>query len=371
MVGLLAFSLIRNDQNAIGFSSWSAASSIGFAVALLPGAYWAVRGMLGRPDPEARIFPRTWLLIALLLPLTLAIGHAAFRSEALAGQVVVGPLAHIGTSLIAAALVLGLILRGEGQLSLKDVSLFLTVGLTVIPLLAIVAEGMVLLPAGVLGAAWLVSTSEGLELIQTLMSAGADPTAISPALVAEWMQRPAIVAAVFAFTAGIVPPIEEVAKTAAVWPSMRRGLSPRRAFVVGALAGAGYGLFEALFLSQPGPEWLSTAIGRLGATFMHSATAGITSWGLMEWARDRRWMRALGAYAVSVLSHAIWNVAALSAGYEALVRETSAPAQAPAPTAITALSTAVLIGLSLASVFLLARGIPADSPHPESPSSGA
>ena len=124
------------------------------------------------------------------------------------------------------------------------------------------------------------------------------------------------------------------------------------------LAGAGYGLFEALFLSQPGAEWSITAVGRIGAAFMHAATAGITSWGLMEWARERRWTRALTAYAVAVLGHAIWNMAALAAGYEALLRE-SGPAggQAEALSFLSAGSVVVLIGLSLAAVALIARQV--------------
>jgi hypothetical protein len=122
------------------------------------------------------------------------------------------------------------------------------------------------------------------------------------------------------------------------------------------LAGAGYGLFEALFLSQPGPEWSITAVGRIGAAFMHAATAGITSWGLMEWARERRWSRALAAYGVAVLGHALWNLAALSAGYEALLRETGpAGTQGEALSFLSVGSVVVLVALSLTAVALIAR----------------
>jgi hypothetical protein len=139
-----------------------------------------------------------------------------------------------------------------------------------------------------------------------------------------------------------------------VWRFLRRGLPSGQAFLMGALAGAGYGLFEALFLSQPGPEWTSTAVGRIGASFMHAATAGLTSWGLMEWARDRRWGRALGAYAAAVLAHASWNAAALSTGFDELIRSTGA-GQPTGPSTIGVAANMILIGLSLAAFLLIAR----------------
>ena len=215
---------------------------------------------------------------------------------------------------------------------------------------------------------WLIGSQEGTELLQSFISAGADPTAVSPALLAEWLQRPAVIAGVFAFTAGIVPCIEEIVKTAGVWRFLRRGLPSGQAFLLGALAGSGYGLFEALFLSQPGADWTSTAVGRIGASFMHAATAGLTSWGLMEWARDRRWGRALGSYATAVLAHASWNAAALSTGFDELIRSTGA-GHPPGPSTIGVAANRILIGLSLGAFLLIARkrrdsGDPVEIPPP-------
>jgi len=165
-----------------------------------------------------------------------------------------------------------------------------------------------------------------------------------------------VVAAVFAFTAGVVPVIEELTKTAAVWPWLRRRLTPGEGFLLGALGGAGYGLFEALFLSQPGPEWAATAIGRVGATFMHAATAGITGWGFTGWARDRRWIRALMAYGVAVLGHAAWNLAALSAGYETILRQAEQGSGVGTwPPYMGIASVVVLVSLSLTAIVLILR----------------
>ncbi|HSB91044.1 MAG TPA: hypothetical protein VLD63_13585, partial [Anaerolineales bacterium] len=113
-----------------------------------------------------------------------------------------------------------------------------------------------------------------------------------------------------------------------------------------------YGLFESLFLSQPGADWLGTAFGRLGASAMHAATAGLTSWGLMEWARERRWRRALGMYVVAVLAHATWNSAALTTGYTELLRA-AATSPSTGAAVVDVAANLVLVTLSLGAVALL------------------
>jgi hypothetical protein len=358
MAGFLAFSLIQNDIESAGFSAWTSASSMGVAIALLPGTYWAFRSVFGRPESPPRSYPSRLMLIALLLPLGLGIGHVAFQSGGRVGSIVIGPAAHVLTALTAAATVVALALRRGPELSANRATVSFTIGLTAIPFMAVMLEALVLIPLLVIGAAALLTTPEGIGLVRSLVALGPDPGGLTPEVLTPWLQQPLVIAFVFAFTAGVVPAVEELAKTAAVWTSLRRGLPAGQAFLTGVLAGAGYGLFEALFLSQPGAEWSITAVGRIGAAFMHAATAGITSWGLMEWARERRWTRALAAYAVAVLGHAIWNMAALAAGYEALLRE-SGPAggQAEALSFLSTGSVVVLIGLSLAAVALIARQV--------------
>ena len=86
---------------------------------------------------------------------------------------------------------------------------------------------------------------------------------------------------------------------------------------------------------------------------MHAATAGLTSWGLMEWARERRWGRALGAYAAAVLAHAAWNAAALTTGFDELIRSSGASGTTGLST-VSVLANGVLISLSLGAFLLIA-----------------
>lgn len=355
MFGLLASSLFQGDTESAQFAAWSGVSSLGILLALLPGTYWAVQSVLGRPEPPPGRFRRAWLGAGILLPLGLLVGSLAFRNGGLGLTLTLGSLGHLLTSLSACALLVAISLRRSPPVSGRRAAAAFTMGLTTIPLMAIVLEIAFLLPVSFIAGLWLIASREGSELLQSFISAGGDLTAINPALLAEWMQRPAVVAGVFAFTAGIVPCIEEIAKTAGVWRFLRRGISSGQAFLLGTLAGAGYGLFEALFLSQPGPDWTSTAVGRIGASFMHAATAGLTSWGLMEWARERRWGRALAAYAAAVLAHATWNAAALTTGFDELIRSSRASGATGLST-VGVLANLVLIGLSLGAFLLVARG---------------
>ena len=359
MAGLLAFSLVQGDTESASFAAWSAASSVGVLLALLPGTYWALQGVLGKPDADPAPLPPIWRVAWILLPLGLLLGGLSFSQGGPTVTLTVAPFAHIMTSLSVAVLLVALATRHARLLAPHRVAAAFSVGLTVIPLLAILAEFAFLLPLVLAGGVILVASPEGSEMLRSLVASGGDPTALDPNLIASWMVRPAIVAGVYGFIAGIVPCIEEIAKTAAVWRFLRRGLSGAEAFLLGALAGAGYGLFESLFLSQPGPDWLGTAMGRVGASFMHAATAGMTSWGLMEWSRRRRWGRTLATYAVAVLAHATWNAAALTTGYNELIRTTSSNPTAGS-TVIGIAASFVLVALSLAAFAVVTLRRPKD-----------
>lgn len=80
----------------------------------------------------------------------------------------------------------------------------------------------------------------------------------------------------------------------------------------GILGGAGYALFEALFLSQQSQAWLPVMIGRAGATMMHTFTAGIASWGLSEGFVRKRWRRTIFCFGIAIGFHGLWNASAVS-----------------------------------------------------------
>jgi peroxiredoxin Q/BCP len=181
-----------------------------------------------------------------------------------------------------------------------------------------------------------------------------------------------VVAAVFAFVAGLVPLIEEAVKSLSV-ALMARRLDPASAFVGGAIGGAGYALFEALFLTQPDPSWLTTMVGRGGATMMHAFTAALTGWGISQVVHHRRWGRLALAYLTAVSMHALWNATAIGVGLLQLNGQLGT-AQVPGvvfaaeqggPILLTALSLVALVGLPLGA-WRLSRLPPDLLPSPPS-----
>jgi hypothetical protein len=148
-----------------------------------------------------------------------------------------------------------------------------------------------------------------------------------------------------AYVVILVPLIEEAVKTMAVWPFLRRGLTPASAFIGGAIGGAAYGLFEALFLTQPGPAWATTMIARIGATVMHSFTAGLSSWGLAQAMGTRQWKRFGRAYLGAVLMHASWNGIALGISFGSIAYEFEYISITPSMITIINLSGVILLTL--------------------------
>jgi hypothetical protein len=183
-----------------------------------------------------------------------------------------------------------------------------------------------------------------------------DPQTYEGAL--QILGQPSVVLIILGYVMILVPLIEEAAKTMAIWPLLRRRLSPASAFIGGAIGGSAYGLFEALFLTQPGPAWTTTMIARVGATMMHSFTAGLTSWGLNQAVIHRKWGTLGRAYLGAVLMHAFWNGVALVISFGSIAGENLSFNLTPSMINMINLSGVVL--LTLLSCIALAGliGIP-------------
>jgi RsiW-degrading membrane proteinase PrsW (M82 family) len=231
---------------------------------------------------------------------------------------------------------------------------FLT-GLWGMPLLAIILEVLALLPVGVIAIAGLASSVDLGRIFQPMLGQVPNPGTLTEDTAISLLLNPWVLASLFAFVAGIVPLIEEAVKSLAVLP-IARHLSPSEAFVGGALGGAGYALFEALFLTQPDPSWLTTMIGRGGATVMHAFTAAITCWGISQVVHRRRWGRLALAYLSSVTMHGAWNAAVIAMGIAQVNQEAGvfhipqvleSLALNAAPVLLGALSVMALFGLAL------------------------
>ncbi len=158
-------------------------------------------------------------------------------------------------------------------------------------------------------------------LFETIIASDPLSTTLPEEVVLQLIKKPHVVVLTGGYIVVLVPIIEEAIKTLGIWPLLRRGLTPAAAFLGGALGGAGYALFEALFLSQPDTSWASTMVARIGATLMHTFTAGVASAGLAQAIGERKWRHFARAFLIAVGMHAMWNAAALGIGLGALVDE--------------------------------------------------
>jgi hypothetical protein len=129
----------------------------------------------------------------------------------------------------------------------------------------------------------------------------------------ELFLSPVVILAAIVFVAVIVPVVEELFKTLAVWPLLGLNISPGEGYVAGMMSGAGFALLEGmLFAAQtamtPGGDWVYFLIGRLGGTLIHVFNGGLVGWALAESWRDRKFARLLVIYLVAFIIHGMWNL---------------------------------------------------------------
>jgi hypothetical protein len=194
-------------------------------------------------------------------------------------------------------------------------------GLWITPACALTLELLTLIPLAVALVIGIRSSIDFNSLSELMV--GPDPLS-SPeyaSILRGLILQPWVIILVLSYVAVLVPFIEETLKSVAVWPFLRKGLSPAEAFLSGALAGGGYAMFEALFLTQPGEGWVETMLARVGATFVHVLTAGLSSWGLMQGFRDRHWARAALAALAAIAIHGVWNASAVGIGVSAVAEQ--------------------------------------------------
>ena len=231
------------------------------------------------------------------------------------------PLVHVLTMALPPLILLGLAgqaLRGTGG-RWRDVVVNLAAGGFLGIGLSLAGEVVVLSALAVVGVVILMMTPDGMEQLVALSMSLQDASWLQdPTPVLESLLSPvAVFLLVVAFTI-LVPLIEEACKTliAAV---AGRGVRPHagRALLWGIASGAGFALVENLFSGALGGSegWAVGAVARLGPTAMHCFSGGLTGWGWGQFWTERRPVRLLGAYAIAVAVHALWNAVALGLAF--------------------------------------------------------
>lgn len=114
-------------------------------------------------------------------------------------------------------------------------------------------------------------------------------------------------------TASLLAPLsEEFGKSLAVRFTMSRTATRAQAFLLGAAAGAGFGLLESQFYGLGGiaddlGAWWQIMLLRGGSTSLHVTCTGLAGVGWWYWSTARRHRPALALFGVAVAIHASWN----------------------------------------------------------------
>lgn len=244
-----------------------------------------------------------WVILG--LPPVLFLGYFAVQSAATA--LVILPVLHVLAAGISVAWLLALGLRGLSVGSPQRAWGIFGMGLTVAPLLSLVAELLVLLGTGVL---FLALNPELLETILQLSDNLSLDTPTSPLLdvLDSYIMQPQTLYIGLLLGALVVPLIEEFFKPIGVWLLIGRKPSPAQGFGAGLLSGAGYALFENFSLgASAGDDWAMVVIARLGTSLVHIVTTGMVGWALSQAWTEKRYLRLALSYLVAVTIHGLWN----------------------------------------------------------------
>lgn len=357
--GALAFGLLsltdylRGDSLTGFLGVWSGLTFVVVSAAGLPAGAVAFRALQSASAFEARRPAAMWLLAIGLFPIGLGLGYWIYE----AGQAppLLGTFAQIlalGGPIIFAAVV---VQRAGPAISAVRAWVHFLLGLWLIPFVAFFTELVLLVVAAIVVVLGLSLTPGGLGLLNQLL--GPRPQGFSsppPQAFTDLLTEPWFIVLLIVFLCILIPMVEELLKSAAIWPALPRSPSPSQAFMGGALGGLGFALVEAMFLTQPDMSWFTTALVRGGASMMHALAAGITSWGLAEAVvRRRRWRLPL-AYAIAVGLHGTWNLSAIGIGFSQLRSQLNlSPLTASLQPWVAAAAGATLLMLSLGAFLAL------------------
>ena len=312
LAGVALSGLIGGNHEAALAGEWSATATLAMAALCLPAVFYGGGKVLGLAVGGKEKPSRRLLLLILLFPAALAAGHLAYEKGIVTG--LLGPMSHFaaaGLPVLAAVVLLRRL--GPAIPRRRAWGQFLA-GLWLTPAGALTLELITLIPVTATLVIGLNSSVDVSALGEMMISPDPLGSKEFESVVRELILQPWVIVIILVYVAIMVPIVEETLKSIAVWPFLWHGLTPPEAFLGGALAGAGYAMFEAMFLTQPGTAWVETMIARVGATFVHVFTAGLSSWGLVEGFRYRRWSRCVLTVLTAFAIHGIWNASAVGIG---------------------------------------------------------
>jgi hypothetical protein len=318
-IGIFVFMAVNRSAlmqlNASSLTSVLTASTLlAIGLLLLPVAWLSLQRLRGS-DFDSFILPplRSWEWIAIpgiwLIVLTLA----TFYHDA-PDAVWYVPFLHF----FSIALPLYFVIR----IAINRISLGTSqrawgvfgVGMTLGPLLAVIAEVFMLFLVILVAAVYIGFNPEKMAEIERLVNQIERAPDLDTLIyqVGPLLKNPLTLFVGLAFLSFLVPIIEETTKSLGVWLVANRIQSPAQGFALGALSGAGFALAESLSASLSADEtWALTLSMRAISGSMHMLASGLVGWGIAWASLEKRYFRFIGMMLLAILLHAVWNAGAV------------------------------------------------------------
>ncbi len=360
IIGLLDRGSAQNSSTALQ-DVVIASGIVLIGAVFLPSGYYSIQRLRGKEIPQAAPKPlKIWqgFLLLVLWAGAAVVAQLFVDNDVLKWFTPPLYLLAIGTPVyFLVRLASGGLNAGSRQRVWGAVSTSIALGAT----LAIVAEGMLVIVGLVVVAAYVGLHPELLAAARQITDQITNASSIDTVLnaVQPWLDNPLAFLLALLFFSGFTPVIEETAKSLAVWTVFDRLDSPAQGFVIGALSGAGFGLFESLLASAtPDSSWGATLLVRGGSTMMHIMTASLTGWGIAAFHSSTSGSRVLNLisrvlnlikmYALAMLMHGLWNASVIMIAFGSL----RIPSNTVAPDAIG--TGLVFSGVSILIILCLA-----------------
>ena len=301
------------EGSVSGYSGWVLAGIfVGLSMVSLPAGWVALRTIRGEnlatPKPSRSIIYGSLLLLTVVL----GVGMLAFQGNIL--PALLGPPAHVLAAFLPVVALVVIVLKSSPTISQRRGWGHFMAGLWLSPISALILELIAAIPL-ILIIAVAINASLGDDfLLRIWEQPDLFPEEDIFNSILEVLSQPLYAGLILAYLGILVPLVEELIKSIGLLPLIKRQISDAEGFLGGVLAGAGYGLFEALFLGQPGPGWAALMLARVGATMMHMLTAGLTGLGFARAKSTRQIGPLIRYYLMAVALHALWNVAAVLMG---------------------------------------------------------
>jgi len=322
--GLLRQNYPQNNQTTLQ-AVVVASGILLIGLVFLPSGFYSIQRLRGEAIPAAA--PKLLTIWQGILLLLLWAGAALLAQLLINSDILMWftpplYLLAIGTPVyFLVRLASGGLNAGSRQRIWGVVSTSIALGTT----LSIITEMMLVIVGLVLVAGYIGLHPELLAAIKQITDQITNTSSIDAVLnaVGPWLNNPLVFLLALLFFSGFTPVIEETAKSIAVWTVFDHLDSPAQGFVIGALSGAGFGLFESLLASAtPDSGWGATLMIRGGSTMMHIMTASLTGWGIASLHAGRtgggRVASVIVRYALAVCLHGLWNASVIMIAFGSL-----------------------------------------------------